>query len=245
MKKGVIKMPASLKLNKSGIKKLQKKLEIQMKKSIVSGGSIRLRKDSEKFLEIVLRKRDERKTNTITCSLSEFDEIPNIVFNCRNIMDDLIIHNCISSNSSACITGEVEIILTMDGIDYFKHREEHMEEERRFTNNTNNFFGEVTGVQIQQGTVHSSQSQSVTQGFDYDGVADIIEKIKKYDSLFDDEYGERASEMRNRINQIEHLIQKKENPGKIKMLLDDIKNLSIGITGSVIASGIVALIAMI
>ena len=39
--------------------------------------------------------------------------------------------------------------------------------------------------------------------------------------------------------EIEDLVQKKENPSKIKMLLIELKNLSVGITGSLIATGIV------
>ena len=160
-------------------------------------------------------------------------------------MDDLKLHNCISGNSTVFISGEVQVILTIDGIEYFKEKEIQMRENQRITNNTNNFYGEVTGVQIQQGTVNSSQSQSVNQGFDYAEVAEIIEKIKKYDSFLDDEYGDNALEIRNKIDEIEDLVQKKENPSRIKTLLSDIKNLSIGVTGSLIASGIVTLLSRV
>ena len=76
-------------------------------------------------------------------------------------------------------------------------------------------------------------------------MAEIIEKIKKYDSFLDDEYGENALEIRNKIDEIEYLVQKKENPSRIKTLLSDIKNLSIGVTGSLIASGIVTLLSRV
>lgn len=229
-------MSISVKLNKKGIKKLQKELEQEMKKRTIVGESVGLRKDSEKFLKIVLEKRKENGSDIITCTLDIFNEIPNIEFNVGNIMDDLKLHNCISCNSTVFISGEVQVILTIDGIEYFKEKEIQMRENQRITNNTNNFYGEVTGVQIQQGTVNSSQSQSVNQGFDYAEVAEIIEKIKKYDSFLDDEYGENALEIRNKIDEIEYLVQKKENPSRIKTLLSDIKNLSIGVTGSLIAS---------
>ena len=68
-------------------------------------------------------------------------------------------------------------------------------------------------------------------------MAEIIQKIKKYDSLLDDEYGENALEMRNKIDEIEDLVQKEENPSRIKALLNDIKNLSIDVTVSDVASG--------
>ena len=238
-------MSISVKLNKKGIKKLQKELEQEMKKRTIVGESVGLRKDSEKFLKIVLEKRKENGSDIITCTLDIFNEIPNIEFNVGNIRDDLKLHNCISGNSTVFISGEVQVILTIDGIEYFKEKEIQMRENQRITNNTNNFYGEVTGVQIQQGTVNSSQSQSVNQGFDYAEVAEIIEKIKKYDSFLDDEYGENALEIRNKIDEIEDLVQKKENPSRIKTLLSDIKNLSIGVTGSLIASGIVTLLSRV
>ena len=238
-------MSISVKLNKKGIKKLQKELEQEMKKRTIVGESVGLRKDSEKFLKIVLEKRKENGSDIITCTLDIFNEIPNIEFNVGNIMDDLKLHNCISGNSTVFISGEVQVILTIDGIEYFKEKEIQMRENQRITNNTNNFYGEVTGVQIQQGTVNSSQSQSVNQGFDYAEVAEIIEKIKKYDSFLDDEYGENSLEIRNKIDEIEYLVQKKENPSRIKTLLSDIKNLSIGVTGSLIASGIVTLLSRV
>lgn len=238
-------MSISVKLNKKGIKKLQKELEQEMKKRTIVGESVGLRKDSEKFLKIVLEKRKENGSDIITCTLDIFNEIPNIEFNVGNIMDDLKLHNCIGGNSTVFISGEVQVILTIDGIEYFKEKEIQMRENQRITNNTNNFYGEVTGVQIQQGTVNSSQSQSVNQGFDYAEVAEIIEKIKKYDSFLDDEYGENSLEIRNKIDEIEDLVQKKENPSRIKTLLSDIKNLSIGVTGSLIASGIVTLLSRV
>ena len=208
-------MSISVKLNKNGIKKLQKELEQEMKKRTIVREGVGLRKDSEKFLKIVLEKREENGSDIVTCTLDMF------------------------------ISGEVQVILTIDGIEYFKEKEIQMKENQRITNNTNNFYGEVTGVQIQQGTVNSSQSQSVNQGFDYAEVAEIIEKIKKYDSFLDDEYGENALEIRNKIDEIEDLVQKKENPSRIKTLLSDIKNLSIGVTGSLIASGIVTLLSRV
>ena len=126
-----------------------------------------------------------------------------------------------------------------------KKGEKSMGEQQTIINNTNNFYDKVTGVQIQQGTNNSSQEQIVMQDFDYDKLGKILEQIKKYDSMFDNEYGEKAPEIRNKIEEIEVLFQKRENPSRIKTLLADIKNLSIGIAGSLIASGIVSLISTI
>lgn len=130
--------------------------------------------------------------------------------------------------------------------DLTKNRgEKIMEERERIVNNTNNFYGEATGIQIQQGTNNSLQEQTITQEFNYAKVKEVLEQIKKYDSMFDEEYGEKAPELRNMIEEIEVLLQKRENPSKIKMVLTEIKNLSIGIAGILIASGILATIAPI
>ena len=74
---------------------------------------------------------------------------------------------------------------------------------------------------------------------DFEKVSEFVAKIKKYDAHFEDEYGEQATEVRNKIDEISSLVQKKENPGKIKSLLLELKNLSVGIAGSLIATGIV------
>lgn len=123
--------------------------------------------------------------------------------------------------------------------------EESMRENQKIVNNINNFYDKITGVQIQQGTNNSSQKQMLIQDFDYDKLGKILKQIKKYDSLFDEEYGENAPEIRDKIEEIEMLLQKRENPSRIKILLADIKNLSIGIAGSLIASGIVELISTV
>ena len=76
-------------------------------------------------------------------------------------------------------------------------------------NNTNNFYGNVTGVQIQQGTVNSDQKQNFLEEFDYEKVFQIIRKIKKYDPMFDEEYGQLASEMRDKLSEIEKLLKER------------------------------------
>ena len=58
--------------------------------------------------------------------------------------------------------------------------------------------------------------------------------------MFDAEFGDKASELRRKRAGLEALIEKRENPSKIKMLLTDLRNLATGVTGSLIASGIAA-----
>ena len=74
---------------------------------------------------------------------------------------------------------------------------------------------------------------------DFDKVSEFVAKIKRYDPLLEDEFGDKATEVRQKITEIDTLDQKKENPSKVKMLLMELKNLSVGVAGSLIATGIV------
>ena len=159
--------------------------------------------------------------------------------NIKTILDDLKIHGCISDNSSMYVTGEMDIYLTMEGIEYFKDKE-RVNQLEQMSSNVTNFYGPVNNMQMQQGTVNSTQTQTIsTESVDFDKVAEFVEKIKKYDSLLEDEYGEQATEVREKLNEISSLVQKKENTGRIKSLLIELKNLSVGVGGSLIATGII------
>lgn len=233
-------MSVSIKFDKHGIEKIERKIENEIRRQIQIGVHD-LRKDSEKFLAIILKKRDKTGENTISCDLEDFSEIPNIQMNVRDILDDLKIHGCIGYNSLVCVTGEIEIYLTMEGMEYFNNRDD-LNQGVQMNNNTNNFYGSVSNIQIQQGTVNSTQIQTVTttsETVNFEKVAEFVEKIKKYDAYFDDEYGEHAIEVREKIDELSTLVQNKDNPGKIKSLLMELKNLSVGVTGSLIATGIV------
>lgn len=142
------------------------------------------------------------------------------------------------------ISGCWELTILPCMLTYFERKEIAVMEEKQ-SYNTNNFYGDVTGIQIQQGTVNSIQNQTITQDFDFDAVSDVIKNIKKYDAMFDSEFGDKATELRNKLDGIEKLIKNKENPGKIKTLLLELKNLAIGVTGSLIASGIAAQIPIL
>lgn len=228
-------MSVSIKFNKQGIEKIRKQMERELNRQIQIGVSD-LRKDSEKFLEIILRKREKIGEDAFSFGLEDFKEIPNIQMNIKTILDDLKIHGCISDNSSMYVTGEMDIYLTMEGIEYFKDKKGV----EQMSSNVTNFYGPVNNMQMQQGTVNSTQTQTIsTESVDFDKVAEFVEKIKKYDSLLEDEYGEQATEVREKLDEISSLVQKKENTGRIKSLLIELKNLSVGVGGSLIATGIV------
>ena len=231
-------MSASIKFNKQGIEKMRKQMEKELNRQIQIGVSD-LRKDSEKFLEIILKKREVIGEDALRFRLEDFSEIPNIQMNIGTILDDLKIHGCISVNSIMFISGEMEIYLTMEGIEYFKDKGRVYEMGQK-DGNVTNFYGSVNNVQVQQGTVDSTQTQTVAmESLDFDKVAEFVEKVKKYESFLEDEYGEEVTEVREKLDEISSLVQKRENLSRIKSLLIELKNLSVGITGSLIATGIV------
>ncbi len=229
----------SVRFKKKGIDKVRRQIETELNRQIQIGVD-ELRKDSEKFLEILLKRREETGEDAINCNMDEFAEIPNVKFNIKAILDDLKIHGCITNASSVFIGGGMAIYLTMEGIDYFEDKEKQYQEVH-MSNNTNNFYGNISNMQLQQGTVNSTQTQKIIsmETIDFDKVSEFVAKIKKYDTLLEDEFGDKATEVRQKITEIETLVQKKENPSKIKMLLIELKNLSIGVAGSLIATGIV------
>lgn len=148
------------------------------------------------------------------------------------------------SNYAYYIAGCWELTIFPSLLTYFERKEKAIMQEKQ-NYNTNHFYGDVSGVQIQQGTINSSQTQNISQEFDYEAISKIIENIKKYDGLFDAEFGDKASKLRDRIEGLEKLIEKRDNPNKIKVLLTELKNLAVGVTGSLIASGIAAQIPIL
>lgn len=81
-----------------------------------------MRKDSEKILEILLKMRAEQGSDHIKTKASDFKDIPNIEMNRSDILKDLIRNNCVSEISSLSINGEMNVYLTLDGIDYFNDK---------------------------------------------------------------------------------------------------------------------------
>ena len=250
--------------------KYQKEMERQFKKKLASDKKIadKQRRDSERQLKMNARR--ERATSIVMGQPtvgdirildSSAEELVSLICQgyCREdyvvtnndveiptyLEDDLSLEfeklkqYGLISNYGYYITGCWKLTILPGLLTYFERKENAILHEKQ-SYNTNNFYGDVTGVQIQQGTINSSQTQSMKQNFDYDAISDIIGNIKKYDDLFDEEFGDNASDLRERIAIVEELVEKRDNPGKIKMLLTEIKNLAVGVSGSLIASGIVA-----
>lgn len=137
------------------------------------------------------------------------------------------------------------LLLLGNGISYFD--EKHISEENLGSNsNTNFFYGPVNGVQIQQGAINSTQNQTNATPIDESKIGELINLIRKYDSVLDDEYGsENAKDLRNVVNELESTRNEPNSEEKKRGLITYIRDLSVNAGGGLIASGILQLISMI
>ena len=136
------------------------------------------------------------------------------------------------------------LLLLAKGISYFDEKESS--ERKAVSNYTNNFYGSVNGVQIQQGTKDSKQEQVSPQPLDEACINDLIQTIRKYDAILNNDYGtEGADKMRMATKDLETAINNQIDTGKIKGILEYIRDLSANAGGGLIATGVVQLISMI
>lgn len=122
--------------------------------------------------------------------------------------------------------------------------EDYMEKDN-ITKNTINIKGDVTGSQIQQGVNNSSQTMSVNNQYDYDGLINALIEIQEYhkDEKFQAGLGDGSEKFRNVVAESIILAQNREEPAKIKGVLRIAKELAMRVSSSVIASGIVSMIS--
>ncbi len=133
------------------------------------------------------------------------------------------------------------------------HREKEKEAQRkhdeileaiRNSSSNINIGGNATGIQIQQNSSNSSQNMTIQTGFDYEQIAKALKDIQSYTELpqFNSAYGENAYHVKALIDETLSAVQEKQEPGLIKKSLQLLKDLTIGAGGSLIASGILALL---
>ncbi|WP_027398631.1 hypothetical protein [Anaerovorax odorimutans] len=108
-----------------------------------------------------------------------------------------------------------------------------------------NIGGNTTGVQIQQNAVDSNQSQIINEKFDYKKVANILDEISKFKPMFKDTYGETADEANEILEIAMEAVNKQDHPSKIKSALNRLKDLTLGVSSSLIATGILGLLTQL
>ncbi|WP_085834207.1 hypothetical protein [Clostridium merdae] len=113
--------------------------------------------------------------------------------------------------------------------------------------NTLYIGGDVIGSHLLQGINNSAQSMVVENNFDYEQVLKILYKINKSfesDDFLED-FGDKSDEIKKAVADAIKMVKRDEEPSKIKKALNTIKELAIEVSGSLISSGISALITQL
>lgn len=136
------------------------------------------------------------------------------------------------------------MVVLANGLSYFDEIDSEGEHNLG-TNYTNNFYGGISGVQIQQGS-SGYQVQYNESRIDESKIKDLLQSLEKYDALLDDELGETcANKFRGYVKQLSEEVNTTKDSERMKSILNYMRELSVNVGGGVIATGIVQLITLI
>ena len=107
-------------------------------------------------------------------------------------------------------------------------------------NINNNIYGNVNNIEVQQG--NNNIMNNYSEGVDYDNLQAALTEIAKNKSFFESAFGSEAENISNKINQLAELAEKRENPGVIKTLINDIRGIAAAAGGNLVAAGVLALL---
>lgn len=102
----------------------------------------------------------------------------------------------------------------------------------------------ANGIQIQQNSAGATQTMKNSQGLNYEKAMSVLKEISSYFDYpqFQKTYGENSDNVKQMVEDIIAAVENKEDEGLIKKSLHLLKDLTIGAAGSLIASGILALL---
>jgi hypothetical protein len=105
----------------------------------------------------------------------------------------------------------------------------------------------VNGIQIQQNSAGAQQKMNNSQTFNYEKASDVLMEISTYFDFpqFNQTFGNNTENVKNIIHNTIEALDKKEDERLIKKSLKVLKDLAIGAGGSLIGSGILALLGTI
>lgn len=102
----------------------------------------------------------------------------------------------------------------------------------------------ANGIQIQQNSDGSTQEMTNSQTFNYDKALEVLKEIKEYIDFpqFQATFGENSDNVKAIIEETIEAVENRSDEGIIKKSLRTLRELAIGTSGSLIASGIIALL---
>lgn len=106
-----------------------------------------------------------------------------------------------------------------------------------------NVSGDVSGSQIQVGTINSSQNmENGSKEFPYEEVLTILSEISKYRENISEEFGENGGPFCNALDESIDETKKKGNPKKISKFVAIMKEVAAKVSTGLIVEGVKALI---
>ena len=102
----------------------------------------------------------------------------------------------------------------------------------------------ANGIQIQQNSDGAMQEMTNSQTFNYDKALEVLKEIKEYIDFpqFQTTFKEKSENVKAIIEDTIKAVENKEDVGIVKKSLRILKDLAVGASGSLIASGIIALL---
>ena len=102
----------------------------------------------------------------------------------------------------------------------------------------------ANGIQIQQNSDGAMQEMTNSQTFNYDKALEVLKEIKEYIDFpqFQTTLKEKSENVKAIIEDTIKAVENKEDVGIVKKSLRILKDLAVGASGSLIASGIIALL---
>lgn len=102
----------------------------------------------------------------------------------------------------------------------------------------------ANGIQIQQNSDGAMQEMTNSQTFNYDKALEVLKEIKEYIDFpqFQTTFKENSEKVKAIIEDTIKAVENKEDVGIVKKSLRILKDLAVGASGSLIASGIIALL---
>lgn len=102
----------------------------------------------------------------------------------------------------------------------------------------------ANGIQIQQNSDGAMQEMTNSQTFNYDKALEVLKEIKEYIDFpqFQTTFKENSENVKAIIEDTIKAVENKEDVGIVKKSLRILKDLAVGASGSLIVSGIIALL---
>lgn len=105
----------------------------------------------------------------------------------------------------------------------------------------------ANGIQIQQKSYGTSQSMTNSQAFNYEKASEVLKEIHDYIDFpqFQTTFKDNSNNVKEIIEETIKAVEERKEPNLIQKSLHVLKDLAIGAGGSLIASGMLALLATI